>query len=107
MYALSHPHHASAGLPPLLQYLGTYDSEVQAARAYDQAALEHRGPGAITNFPAADYYDDDTGALLCKQVRGQKQGAVHMCSVCCAVLGSLRSMPDTAGTLLPRAGACT
>ncbi len=45
---------------------------MQAARAYDQAALELRGPGTVTNFPSADYYDSATGKLLPKEVSGRR-----------------------------------
>jgi hypothetical protein len=37
-------------------FLGTFDAEQDAARAYDRAALAHHGSKAITNF----VYNDDT-----------------------------------------------
>lgn len=36
-------------------YIGSFDSEEAAARAYDLAVLRLRGPSARTNFLAADY----------------------------------------------------
>ncbi|MBA0749159.1 hypothetical protein Gogos_003117 [Gossypium gossypioides] len=36
-------------------YLGGYDKEGKAARAYDLAALKYWGPTATTNFPISDY----------------------------------------------------
>ncbi|XP_058771341.1 AP2-like ethylene-responsive transcription factor AIL7 [Vicia villosa] len=36
-------------------YLGSYDGEENAARAYDLAALKYWGPTATTNFPVSDY----------------------------------------------------
>ncbi|KAI3444167.1 hypothetical protein Pfo_000832 [Paulownia fortunei] len=36
-------------------YLGGYDKEEKAARAYDLAALKYWGPTTTTNFPVSDY----------------------------------------------------
>lgn len=36
-------------------YLGAYDDEEAAARAYDLAALKYWGPGTVINFPLPDY----------------------------------------------------
>ncbi|CAL5036702.1 unnamed protein product [Urochloa decumbens] len=36
-------------------YLGAYNEEEAAARAYDLAALKYWGPSTYTNFPVADY----------------------------------------------------
>ncbi|XP_024543513.1 AP2-like ethylene-responsive transcription factor AIL7 [Selaginella moellendorffii] len=37
-------------------YLGGYDAEEKAARAYDLAALKYWGPTTTTNFPAVEYH---------------------------------------------------
>ncbi|XP_047333009.1 AP2-like ethylene-responsive transcription factor At2g41710 isoform X2 [Impatiens glandulifera] len=39
-------------------YLGAYDDEEAAARAYDLAALKYWGPGTLINFPVSDYSRD-------------------------------------------------
>ncbi|XP_044460686.1 ethylene-responsive transcription factor WRI1-like [Mangifera indica] len=38
-------------------YLGTYNTQEEAAEAYDMAALQHRGPNAVTNFDKSNYLD--------------------------------------------------
>ncbi|ONK78399.1 uncharacterized protein A4U43_C02F18370 [Asparagus officinalis] len=39
-------------------YLGAYDDEEAAARAYDLAALKYWGAGTLINFPVSDYTRD-------------------------------------------------
>ncbi|KAH6820014.1 Integrase-type DNA-binding superfamily protein [Perilla frutescens var. hirtella] len=38
-------------------YLGTYSTQEEAAAAYDMAAIEFRGPNAVTNFDVSNYAD--------------------------------------------------
>lgn len=36
-------------------HLGSFNTEEEAAQAFDQEALRLRGPGTFTNFPAENY----------------------------------------------------
>ncbi len=39
-------------------WIGRFDSEIEAARAYDRAAIEYHGEFARLNFPREDYKDE-------------------------------------------------
>ena len=40
-------------------YLGTYKTELEAARSYDIAAISFRGEKAVTNFPISNYTEEE------------------------------------------------
>lgn len=41
----------------ICRYLGLYEEEVDAAKAYDVEAIKRRGVGAVTNFDLSSYID--------------------------------------------------
>lgn len=45
-----------------MQYIGYYDDEAEAARAYDRAILNFRGPGHRINFPEEQYTPEEIAA---------------------------------------------
>lgn len=70
---------ARIGLSPVdgkrrYRYLGLYDTEVEAAVAYDRAAVEIKGLSATLNFPMSNYLDamdEGKGAWLLPQGTGR------------------------------------
>ena len=45
-----------------VRHLGYFDSEADAAKAYDRAAVELRGPAAPTNFDSTDLLSEVAAA---------------------------------------------
>ncbi|KAL3623292.1 Ethylene-responsive transcription factor wri1 [Castilleja foliolosa] len=54
-------------------YLGTYSTQEEAAAAYDMAAIEYRGPNAVTNFDINNYANKLTKIPPEAQVGSQEE----------------------------------
>jgi hypothetical protein len=62
---------------PIIKYLGYYYDEIEAARAYDIAALKYHKIFANLNFPRQDYVKTSSGYKFAGDSRSNKKNRSH------------------------------
>lgn len=59
-------------------YLGSFTSEVEAAKVFDQAAIQLRGRDTKLNFPLEDYLDENGQVSAARQRHREQQLPVRV-----------------------------